>query len=46
MVLGSYELGAHQVEPLSPILGKRVNPFQSRFIYRTPPLGALARPLL
>ena len=33
-------------EPQSPIFGPIVNPFQSRFIYRMPPLWDSARPLL
>ena len=40
------ETGAHQGESLSPILGLGVNPFTSRFPYRTPPLGDSVRPLL
>lgn len=34
---------AYQGEPVSPILSLRVNPFKSRFIYRTPPSGDSAR---
>ena len=38
--------GVDQWESLSPILGTGVNPFPSRFIYRTPPLGDSALPQL
>ena len=38
--------GAHQGEPISPILGLGVKPFPSRSINRTPPRGGFTRPQL